>query len=109
MEPLQSFKTLTGIKYDFTGSLSSGLVIYKKNYSVPISKQMIDIIRKEIQTNSPILMGANRDKPNTYSIGHVLKNIEGGNPQFLSYVVPLLVEEGFCKVNNKKPFILTIV
>ena len=108
METTQQAKTLTGVKFEYSGSLKAGLVIYKGDYSIPISKTIIDIIKLEIQRRSPVLMGANRDKPIKYSIGESLRN-QRHSPQNLSYVIPLLIEEGFCKVNNKKPFVITII
>jgi hypothetical protein len=40
------------------------------------------------------------------SIGESLK-AQGYSPQNLSYVIPLLIEEGFCVANDKKPFVIT--
>jgi hypothetical protein len=53
-------------------------------------------------------MGACRDNPNPYSLGATLLS-HGHSPQNLSYVLPLLIEEGFCMVNAKKPFLVTLV
>lgn len=106
MEAISKAKTITGVEFQYTGSLSSGLTIYMRNYTIQISKTIIDLIKSEILSNSPVLMGANRDKPNKYSVGEFLRT-NGHSPQNLSYVVPLLIEDGFCKVNTRKPYILT--
>lgn len=99
-------KTLTGVDYKYSGSLEKNLVIYKSKFPVP--RKTIDAIRLEIQRQSPVLMGACRDNPNPYSIGRALLDRKIC-PQVLSYVVPLLIEEGFCKASDKKPFIITII
>lgn len=51
-------------------------------------------------------MGACRDNPSKYSIGESLRE-QSYSPQNLSYVIPLLIEEGFCVANDKKPFVIT--
>lgn len=51
-------------------------------------------------------MGACRDNPSKNSIGEALK-MQGYSPQNLSYVIPLLIEEGFCVANDQKPFVIT--
>ncbi|MCJ7447723.1 MAG: hypothetical protein MUO72_08520 [Bacteroidales bacterium] len=98
-------KTLLGIGFNYDGSLSTELIIYK-NLSIKIPKKIIDAIKLEIKQKSPVLMGACRDNPSRYSIGESLR-AQGYSPQNLSYVIPLLIEEGFCVANNKKPFIIT--
>jgi hypothetical protein len=46
-------------------------------------------------------MGTSRTNPAKYSIGNTLKEETGINPQSLSYVIPLLIEAGFCEVDKK--------
>jgi hypothetical protein len=38
------------------------------------------------------------------SIGETLAQDHGVSPQVMSYVLPLLVEESFCRVSANKPF-----
>jgi len=45
-------------------------------------------------------MGAFRDNPLQNSPGAVLKR-EGQTPQQLSYLVPILIESGFCEYSKK--------
>ncbi len=101
-------KTLTGISFKYSGSLQTGLQIYLTESSFPSSKKFIELIRLVIDKKSPVFMGANRDKPTPYSIGSTLRS-PGLSPQHLSYVIPLLIEEGFCEASETKPFIISKV
>ena len=106
MEDLQQARTLTGVKFQYSGSLLQGLIIYRTHSAFTSSRAIIELIKLVIQSKSPILMGANRDNPNPYSIGRVLLN-KGHSPQHLSYIIPLLIEDGFCTVDSKRPFMIT--
>lgn len=108
MDTLQFSRTLTGVEFRYLGSLHDGLIIFRTRSAFTSSRSIIDLIRSEIQTKSPVLLGANRDKPNPDSIGSTLLS-EGHSPQHLSYVIPLLIEEGFCKASKKRPFVITLV
>jgi hypothetical protein len=48
-------------------------------------------------------MGACRDNPPKGSIGAMLIR-NRYSPQYLSYVIPLLIEEGFCKASESRPY-----
>jgi len=101
-------QTLTGVIYKYNGSLDDGLEVFKGSPSFKVSKELIDLIKSEIERNSPVLMGACRDNPNPYSIGRFLLD-KGYSPQNLSYVIPMLIDAGFCIASKKKPFLITIV
>jgi len=96
-------KTLTGSAFEYTGSLSTGLVVHKR-VDVPISSEIVRVIRDAIRRRSPVLMGACRKPLVPDSIGETLAQDHGVSPQVMSYVLPLLVEEGFCRVSANKPF-----
>ena len=64
------------------------------------------MIRGEILKRSPVLMGANRMPLVRNSIGETLWTEYKVSPQVMSYVLPLLVEEGFCTVSDGKPFVI---
>ena len=101
-------RTVNGIEFDYTGSLADGLIIYfrRSGTRMPISPRTVSIIRNEIATRSPVPIGANRDGV-TDSVGKTLRTEHGLSPQHLSYVVPLLVDEGFCRVEKEgRAFIL---
>lgn len=98
-------RTLMGVGFKYEGSLDKELVIHKK-INIKISKANVDLIKSEIIRRSPVLMGACRDNPTKDSIGESLIK-QGYSPQTLSYVIPLLIEEGFCVANDRKPFVVT--
>ena len=95
--------TLTGKDFEYSGSLDAGLIIHKR-VDVIIKAEIVRIIRTEIQNRSPVLMGACRTPLVGDSVGETLSMDHHVSPQVLSYVVPLLVEEGFCRVSDNKPF-----
>jgi hypothetical protein len=105
-DDLKHAKTLTGVEYKYEGSLDTELTIYQNDSINKISKEIIGKIKSEIKQRSPVKMGACRDRPSKNSIGESLKK-QHHSPQNLSYVIPLLIEEGFCVVTNKKPFVIT--
>jgi hypothetical protein len=103
---LQKALTISGIEFKYDGSISTELTIYLNNSTTRIPKTIIEKIKTEITNRSPVLMGANRDRPAENSIGEALRR-DHHSPQNLSYVIPLLIEEGFCSASKKKPFIIT--
>jgi hypothetical protein len=97
-----------GKPFEYEGSLERGLTVYfeSSGTAVSIKRGTIDIIRREISTRSPVLMGANRQPLVPNSVGETLYRDHGISPQVMSYVLPLLVEEGFCTVSNKRPYVI---
>lgn len=101
---MKKAKTLMGKHFCYDGNLTDGLIVYpteKDNESltgtiVKISKDEIEFIKKEISLHKEIPMGACRDNPKKNSLGEKLRR-ERKSPQILSYVIPLLKEEGFCR------------
>jgi len=105
-DEMKQAKTLTGIEFKYEGSLDTELTIYQNSSINKISKENIAAIKSEIEQRSPVLMGANRTNPSKYSIGESLM-MQRYSPQSLSYVIPMLIKDGFCAANNKKPFVIT--
>ena len=99
-------RTLTGVQFDYSGSLTTGLVVSFKNSAMKITPEIITIIRGEIEKRSPVLMGANRKPLVADSVGETLWLKHRTTPQVMSYVLPLLVQEGFCTVSDRKPFVI---
>jgi hypothetical protein len=99
-------KTVTGVPFEYSGSLASGLVISFPASALKIKPEVVYIIRQEITRRSPVRMGANRKPLVADSVGEALAERYGVSPQVMSYVVPLLVEEGFCTVSDRKPFVI---
>jgi len=95
--------TVTGKPFYYDGSISGDIIIYPTDRDgvkcsgarVPIPPQAIDFIRAEIRKAGEIPMGACRDNPVPGSLGDKLRQ-QHKSPQLLSYVIPLLTEEGFC-------------
>jgi hypothetical protein len=96
-------RTITGKDFKYSGSLYAGLIIHKI-VAVKIKPEIVQIIRAEIQNRNLVLMGACRKPLVADSIGETLWLEYRVSPQVMSYVLPLLVEEGFCRVSDTKPF-----
>lgn len=96
-------QTLTGKPFYYDGDLTHGLIVHtcdahghvKANVMIPIAPDTVGMIKHEIKLSREIAMGACRDNPSRGSLGFKLKQ-HRTSPQHLSYVIPLLVEEGFC-------------
>jgi hypothetical protein len=103
LDSMNQSTTVTGKRFYYTGSLSTGLTVFPTDKDgvglsggrVPISAGGIAFIRDEIRRGRDIAMGACRDSPAPGSLGYKLLDW-GRSPQWLSYVIPLLTEEGFC-------------
>jgi len=91
-----------GVEFRYSGTLDTSLIVHK-NVDIYISADTVRMIRGEIERRSPVLMGACRDHPKKDSIGETLLN-NGCSPQVSSYVIPLLIEEGFCKASDRRPY-----
>lgn len=104
---MKKAQTVRGVPFKYEGSLQDGLTILFKTTTLKISTNLIQVIRREISSRSPVRMGANRKPLVLDSVGETIREKHKASPQIMSYVVPLLVEEGFYIVNNKKPYILT--
>ncbi len=98
--------TVTGKTFEYSGSLTTGLIVHTERSIVRIPRDVIDTVRREIASRSPVLMGANRAPLVRDSVGETLLRDYRVSPQVMSYVLPLLVEEGFCTVSAKRPFII---
>jgi hypothetical protein len=99
--------TIMGRPFHYSGSLEEGpTVFFKPPTKKRITPEIIRVIRAEITSRSPVLMGANRNPLVPDSVGETLSLERHESPQVMSYVVPLLVEEGFCTVSGRKPFVI---
>lgn len=100
-------KTVTGDPFNYSGSLATGLTIFfKPPHKLKIAVETINIIRQEIDKRSPVLMGASRKPLVANSVGETLALKHKKSPQVMSYVLPLLIAEGFCKASVGKPFVI---
>ena len=99
--------TVMGKSFEYDGSLATGLtVFFKPPHKKKIPVTIINVIRQEITKRSPVLMGANREPLVADSVGETLALNHKESPQVMSYVLPLLVAEGFCTVSDARPFVI---
>ncbi len=105
---MSTSKTVMGKRFKYRGSLSEGLSIDFGDTGADwvIPAQIIEVIKDQIAMRSPVLMGASRRPLVKDSVGETLFREYGFSPQAMSYVVPLLVEAGFCTVDPTRPFLI---
>lgn len=100
-----AYTPIKRVRYEYTGSLEDGLDIFKAtvDHKKPFhySPEQIVKIKSIMSRVCPAIMGTDREKPPAYSIGETLLEETGINPQSLCYIIPLLIEDGFCKVDKK--------
>jgi hypothetical protein len=96
-------KTVTGKGFEYSGSLASGLVVHHQRTQTKVPLKVIEVIRKEIDKRSPVLMGACLKPLVPDSVGETLQLKHRVSPQIMSYVLPLLIEEGFCRISGRRP------
>ena len=83
--------TVTGVRFEYSGSLATGLIVSFQNSAIKVTAETVRIIRHEITTRSPVLMGANRKPLVADSIGETLWLKHKTSPPVMSYVLPLLI------------------
>jgi hypothetical protein len=97
-----------GKRFKYRGSLAEGLRIdfgdSGADWEIPAN--VIVVIKDEITKRSPVLMGASRRPLVKDSVGETLFKDYGVSPAAMTYVLPLLVEAGFCTVDPKRPFLI---
>lgn len=93
--------TFKGKAFFYEGNISSSLTIYPVDKDgsptgtkVEIDRATIELVKKTIGDKGRIQMGACRDNPAKQSLGEMLYNRKK-SPQWLSYILPLLEENGF--------------
>ncbi len=92
-------RTVTGKSFEYSGSLANGLAVtHESGHATRIGTATVDFVKREIERRSPVLMGANRQPLVRDSLGESVRVELGQSPQVLSYIIPLLVEAGFCRV-----------
>ena len=101
---MRELTTLTGKSFRFKGDLREELIVYpsdgegmaQEKFALAITPFIIKLVKSVIKEKGEILMGASRDNPPKNSLGAVLKE-HGQTPQQLSYLIPVLIETGFCE------------
>ncbi len=100
---MKRLKTLTGHEFQYKTYPDKELIIYppddqgnlQEKSAIVITPFTQDLVREAIRSSGKILMGASRDNPPKNSLGFFVKG-EKQSPQQLSYLIPILVDEGFC-------------
>jgi hypothetical protein len=67
----------------------------QEKFALVITPYATKLVLSTLAEKGRALMGASRDNPPPNSLGDVLKR-RGITPQLLSYLVPVLIEAGFC-------------
>jgi hypothetical protein len=101
---MQFGTTLMGKEFRYEGSLATGLKVHFDTSAMWIKPETIQVVREQIDRRSPVLMGANRSPLVRNSVGETLYQEYGVSPQVMSYILPLLVDEGFCSVSRRRPY-----
>lgn len=100
-------KTLMGNTFQYSGTLATGITVFFKPPSKKtITPAIIRVIKAEITKRSPVLMGACVKPLVADSVGETLATQHNETPQVMSYILPLLVADGFCTVSDRKPFVI---
>jgi hypothetical protein len=96
---LRAANTVSGNRFEYTGSLDEGIEVrFEKSRPLRITRESIDVIKKEIeQRKGPALMGAIFSPLMPNSIGEAIQKKYKLTPINLSYIVPLLREQGIIR------------
>ncbi len=109
MEKKYAQTPIKRVRYEYIGSLEEGLQVFKASKdgktSFKLDNELIGKIKSVMLRVCPALMGTNWENPPKYSIGYALKKEtlirKKIHPQCLSYIIPLLIEAGFCEVDKE--------
>jgi hypothetical protein len=107
---LKSSKTVMGKRFNYSGSLAKGVSVDFGDSGNPwfIPAPIIEIIKTEIASRSPVLMGASRRPLVKDSVGETLFREYDFSPAAMTYVLPLLIEDGFCAISTTRPYLISI-
>jgi len=103
-------KTVMGKRFKYRGSLDAGISVQFDDTGADwfIPAEVIEIIKAQIAERSPVLMGASRRPLVKDSVGETLYREYGFSPAAMTYVLPLLVEAGFCTVAPRRPYLISV-
>ncbi|RJR48120.1 MAG: hypothetical protein C4576_08770 [Desulfobacteraceae bacterium] len=101
---MKALTTLSGKNFHYKGDLREELIVYPSDgegmaqdeFALAITPFTTNLVKSVIRERREILMGASRDNPPKNSLGSILKN-RNQTPQQLSYLIPILIESGFCE------------
>ena len=97
-----TLRTPTGSPFQYKRHPDGEIIVYssrdgelQNESAIVITPFTINLVKQAIKDSKEIRMGASRDKPPAGSLGALLKD-KKQSPQQLSYLIPILKEEGFC-------------
>jgi hypothetical protein len=106
---MKTAMTVMGKRFKYEGTLDRGIRVHfgdaGKDWSIP--PEIIQVIKDEIVRRSPVLMGASRRPLVKNSVGETLYREHGFSPQAMTYVLPLLIESGFCTISDRRPYLIS--
>ena len=111
---MKRLNTLTGHEFQYKICPDKELVIYppddqgnlQEKSAIVITPFTQDLVKEAIKSSGKILMGASRDNPPRSSLGFLIKK-EKQSPQQLSYLIPVLIDDGFCTFERSgKAFVI---
>ena len=111
---MRALETMTGVSFRFKEVPGGEIIVYTSDKegnpqdksALVITPYESNLVKKAISQKDDILMGASMDAPPEGSLGWLLKQ-EGLTPRHLSYLIPILLDAGFCTCSKeKKAFII---
>jgi len=95
--------TLTGRQFQYKAHTDNELIVYpldgegnlQEKSAIVITPFTINLVKDAIKKSGEIAMGASRDNPPQNSLGAIIKK-QRQSPQQLIYLIPILIDEGFC-------------
>jgi len=104
---MKTLFTLSGRKFQYKKHPDGELIVYpaeqngnlQEKSAIIITPYTIALVKDAIKKHTEIPMRASRDNPPQGSLGALIKK-EKQSPQQLSYLIPILVESGICKVRR---------
>ncbi len=105
---MKTAKTVMGKHYQYEGSLDRGIKVDFGDSGTDwlIPPEIIEVIKTEITKRSPVLMGASRRPLVKNSVGETLYREHGFSPTAMTYVLPLLIDAGFCTISERRPYLI---
>ena len=100
---MKKSSTLTGREFQYKEYPDKELIIYppdregnlQNKSAIVITPFTINLVKDAIKNTGEIAMGASLDNPPQNSLGTLVKK-EKLSPQQLGYLIPILIDEGFC-------------
>lgn len=107
-EHVKTATTVMGKRFKYDGTLDRGIKVHFADSGSDwfIPTEIIEVIKSEITRRSPVLMGASRRPLVKDSVGETLFKEHGFSPQAMTYVLPMLIDAGFCTISDKHPYLI---